>query len=83
MEKKLEDTLAPPIPITWPVISQHVNDINLRLGTLCLSHKPSGDLMTRGRNGRLAAHRALRGAPRLPVSPALSPHGSIVKLFSP
>lgn len=31
----------PSHPITWPVITQHVNDINFRLGTLCLSHKPS------------------------------------------
>ena len=61
--KILEDTLAPPHPAYYLVSHKlHVNDINLRLGTLCLSHKPSGDLIVRGCNGRLAAHRALCGA---------------------
>lgn len=37
-EEDIGGYIRPSHTITWPVITQIVNDINLRLGTLCLSH---------------------------------------------
>lgn len=37
-EEDIGGYTRPSHTITWPLITQNVNDINLRLGTLCLSH---------------------------------------------
>lgn len=37
-EEDIGGYTPPSHTITWPLITQNVNDINLRLGTLCLSH---------------------------------------------